>query len=130
MVRSFMIALFVLSFAAAGSFAGEAVNAVDIAQHMNKGKYSSAEIKSYLKELKGKQVSAHGKVDDIMTGKSGTRVVLQVTVPGKSAHFVVDVYVKDAGNLHRGDKVSCTGEYTKYNMLTLNGIAIKGSCSK
>jgi len=113
------------------SAAGQAANAKTVAEHMDKSKYSSSEIKSYLKGLKGNTVAADGKVNDIMTGKTGNRVVLYVNIPGRGKDFVVDVYVDDASNLHKGDHVSCKGEYVKYNMFTVNGITLKdGSCRK
>jgi hypothetical protein len=110
--------------------AGQAVNAKTVAEHMDKSKYSSSEIKSYLKGLKGETITADGKIHDILTGKTGTRVVLSVNA-GRSNDFVVDVYVDDASKLHKDEHVSCKGEYAKYNMFTVNGIALKGgSCSK
>jgi len=110
--------------------AEQAVNAKTVAEHMDKGKYSASEIKTYLKGLKGGTITADGKVHDILTGKTGTRVVLSVAA-GRNNDFVVDVYVNDASAIHNGDKVSCSGEYVKYNMFTVNGITLKnGSCKK
>ena len=106
------------------------VTAADVADHMDKSKYSTADVKQYLKALKGEQVSAEGKVDDVLTGKTGVKIVVLVEIPGRSREFVVDVRTKDAATVHKGDRVSCKGEYTKYNMFTLNGIGIEGSCSK
>jgi len=121
--------LFILSQNIAA--AGQAADAKNVAEHMDKGKYSSSEIKSYLKELKGNTVTADGKVNDIMTGKTGNRVVVYVNVPSRGKDFVVDVYVDDASKLHKGDHVSCKGNYVKYNMFTVNGITLKdGSCTK
>lgn len=137
MVRNISIVM-VCFFAAAGIFistprgatAGPAVDAKEIATRLDKSKYTSAEIKSYLKDLKSKEVTAEGKVDEILTGKTGTRVVVLVDVPNRTKNFVVDVYVSDASGLHKGDGVSCKGDYSKYNMFTLNGITLKGSCKK
>jgi len=110
--------------------AEQVVNAKTVAEHMDKGKYSSSDIKSYMKGLKGATITADGKVNDIMAGKTGTRVVLSIAA-GSHNDFVVDVYVNDASKLHNGDHVSCKGEYSRYNGWTLNGIALKdGSCSK
>ena len=106
------------------------VTAVDVADHMDKSKYSTADVKQYLKALKGEQVSAEGKVHDVQTGKTGVKIVVSVDIPGRSRNFVVDVHTKDAVAVHKGDWVSCKGEYVKYNMFTLNGIGINGSCSK
>ena len=111
------------------SHAGQ-VTAPDVADHMDKSKYTSADIKKYLKALKGEQVSAEGRVDDVLTGKTGIKIVVSVAVPGRSKEFTVDVHTKDAASLHKDDRVSCTGEYVRYNMFTLNGIGIDGSCSK
>ncbi len=125
--------------AAAGAFtffgdmavAGQAVNAETVAGHMDKNKYSTSDIKSYLKGLKGHSIAAQGKVKDVMVGKTGNRVVVFVNVPGRKKDFVVDVYVDKADKLHKGDRVSCKGEYAKYNLFTVNGITLKdGSCSK
>jgi acyl-coenzyme A thioesterase PaaI-like protein len=113
----------------APSHAGQ-VTAAEVADHMDKTKYSSDDIKSYLKALKGKQIVADGKVDDVKTGRTGAKIVVKVEVPGRSKDFVVDVRTKSAAALHKGDRVSCKGEYLKYNMFTLNGIGIDGSCSK
>ena len=121
----------------APSHAGQ-VTAAEVADHMDKTKYSSDDIKSYLsdditsylKALKGKRIVADGKVDDVKTGRTGAKIVVKVEVPGRSKDFVVDVRTKSAAALHKGDRVSCKGEYTKYNMFTLNGIGIDGSCSK
>ena len=111
--------------------AGQAT-AADVAEHMDKSKYTSADIKKYLKALKGEQVSAEGKVHEVLTGRSGVKVVVSVNIPGRSQEFIVDVHSKDAANVHvqKGDRVSCKGEYERYNMFTLNGIGIEGSCSK
>lgn len=106
------------------------VTAADVAEHMDKSKYTSADIKKYLKELKGEQVSAEGKVHDVLTGKTGVKIVVSVEIPGRSKDFVVDVHTKDASTVHKDDRVSCSGKYVKYNMFTLNGIGIDGSCSK
>jgi len=106
------------------------ITAADVADHMDKSKYSSADIKQYLKALKGKQVSAEGKVHDVLTGKTGVKIVVSVNIPGRSRDFVVDVRAKDTAAVHKGDRVSCTGEYVKYNMFTLNGIGIDGGCAK
>lgn len=110
--------------------AEQSVNAKTVADHMDKNKYASAEIKNYLKDLKGKTVVADGKIHDILSGKTGTRVVLSVKA-GRSKDFMVDVYVNEAVKLHKNDQVSCKGEYSKYNLFTLNGITLKnGTCSK
>ncbi len=125
-----VIAASVLLVSVQANAAGQAVSAKTVAEHMDKGKYSSSEIKSYLKGLKGETITADGKVQDIMVGKSGTRVVLSVAA-GRNGDFVVDVFVDDAGKLHKGERASCKGEYSKYNMWTVNGITLKnGSCSK
>jgi hypothetical protein len=110
--------------------AGAGVNATEVAEHMDKTKYSSDDIKSYLKALKGKQIVAEGRVDDVITGRTGAKIVVQVDVPGRSREFVVDVHVKEAGKFHKGDRASCEGRYTKYNIFTLNGIGMDGHCSK
>ncbi len=113
------------------SLAGQAVNAETVAGHMDKSKHSTSDIKSYLKGLKGRGIAAQGTVKDVMVGKTGNRVVVFVNVPGRKKDFVVDVYVDSAGKLHKGDHVSCRGEYAKYNMFTVNGITLKdGICSK
>jgi hypothetical protein len=108
------------------------VTAADVADHMDKSKYSSADIKKYLKALKGEQVSADGKVHEVLTGRSGVKVVVSVNIPGRSKEFIVDVHSKDAASVHvqKGDRVSCKGEYVRYNMFTLNGVGIDGSCTK
>jgi hypothetical protein len=113
-----------------GSALAGPVTAADVAEHMDKSKYTSADIKKYLKALKGEQISADGKVHDVLTGKTGVKIVVSVDIPGRSRDFVVDVHTKDAVAVHKDDRVSCKGEYVKYNMFTLNGIGIEGSCSK
>ena len=129
------IALFILSvtsallLGAAKPASAEGVAAATIAQHLDRGKYSSTEIKSYLKDLKGKEVSAHGRVSEVLTMRGSTRVVVFIDAPGKR-NFIVDVYVKDGASFRKNDRVTCTGEFSKANMFTLNGIAIKGSCKK
>ncbi len=138
MKRNIVFALFMLAGSAGLLFsaslsasAGGEVSAQTIAEHMNKSKYSSAEIKSYLKDLKGKEITADGKIDNILTGKTGTRVVVFVDIPGRSTYFVVDVYVSNSSGLHKNDRVSCKGTYSKYNWFSLNGITLKeGSCNK
>jgi hypothetical protein len=124
----FVAAVLLVSMQAAAAEQG--VNAKTVAEHMDKGKYSSKEIKTYLKDLKGATINADGKIREILSGKTGIRVVLSVAA-GRNNDFVVDVYVNEAGSLHAGDKVSCKGEYSRYNGWTLNGIALKnGSCAK
>jgi hypothetical protein len=124
----FIAAVLLVSMHAAA--AEQAVDAKAVAEHMDKGKYSSSEIKTYLKSLKGGTITADGKIRDIMTGKTGNRVVLSVAA-GRNNDFVVDVYVDDASALHNGDKVKCSGDYVKYNIFTVNGITLKnGSCKK
>ncbi len=110
---------------------GQTLNAKTVGEHMDKSKYSTAEVKAYIKDLKGKQITADGKINEILSGKTGNRVVVFVKVPGRPKEFVVDVYVDDASKLHKGDQVSCKGEYAKYNMFTVNGITLKdGTCRK
>jgi hypothetical protein len=113
------------------ALAGAAIEAPTVAEHLDKGKYSSAEIKSYLKGLKGKEIVANGKIEDIKSGRSGNKVVVLVNVPGRDKPFVVDVVVKGESNLHKNEHVSCNGKYKNYNMFTLNGITLTdGKCSK
>ncbi len=110
--------------------AEEAVNAKTIAERMDKSKYAAAEIKSYLKDLKKRTVIAEGKIKDILSGKTGNRIVLSVNA-GKSNDFIVDVYVDQTDKFRKGDQLSCRGEYAKYNAFTVNGITLKnGNCSK
>jgi len=134
MARTIVVVLISLMIAAGlvlgppmASAGGETVNAVDVAHHMDKAKYSSADIKSYLKGLKGKEISAHGKVNEVLTGKSGIKVVLHINIPGKSSPFVVDVQTSESGHIHKGETVSCRGEFVRAGML---GIVLKGSCGK
>ncbi|HWR73501.1 MAG TPA: hypothetical protein VN604_10045 [Nitrospirota bacterium] len=110
--------------------AEEALDAVAIAQHLDKSKYTTTEVKNYIKDLKNKQVIARGKLHEVLTGKTGIKVVVYVDVPNKSTYFIVDTLVENASGLHKNDRITCTGEYVKYNMFTLNGITIKGSCKK
>ena len=125
-----LLAVIVLFISMNAAAAEQPVNAKTVAEHMDKSKYSASEIKSYLKGLKGGTITADGEIRDIMTGKTGNRVVLSVAA-GRTGDFVVDVYVDNAGSLYKGDRVSCTGQYSKYNMFTVNGIALKdGSCRK
>lgn len=119
-----------LLFAAPSVSAEEALDAVAIAQHLDKTKYTTTEVKNYIKDLKNKQVIAQGKLHEVLTGKTGTKVVVYVDVPNKSTYFIVDTIVEDASGLHKNDRITCTGEYVKYNMFSLNGITIKGSCKK
>ena len=128
-VFSLFMAAGMVILSPAPSHAGQ-VAAAEVADHMDKTKYSSDDIKSYLKALKGKRIVADGKVDDVKTGRTGAKIVVKVEVPGRSKDFIVDVRTRSAAALHKGDRVSCKGEYTKYNMFTLNGIGIDGSCSK
>ncbi len=124
----FIAAVLLVSMQA--SAAEQTVDAKTVAEHMDKGKYSSSEIKTYLKGLKGGTITADGKIHEILTGKTGTRVVLSVAA-GRNNDFVVDVYVDDASALHNGNQVKCSGEYAKYNIFTVNGITLKnGSCKK
>lgn len=125
-----LAALGLIALSSGTATAGAALNAAEVAEHMDKTKYSSDDVKSYLKALKGKQIVAEGKVDDVITGRTGAKIVVQVNVPGRSREFVVDVRVKEAGKFHKGDRASCEGRYAKYNMFTLNGIGIDGHCSK
>ncbi len=120
---------FLLSAASLVS-AEESLDAVTIAQHLDKSKYTTTEVKNYLKDLKDKQVTAQGKLHEVLTGKTGIKVVVYVDVPKRSTYFIVDTFVEDASNLHKGDRVTCTGRYSKYNLFTLNGITIKGACKK
>lgn len=115
------------------SFGDDAVNAADVADHMDKTKYTAAEIKTYMKRLKGKEVVAAGKVDNVHNLKrQEAKVVVNVTIPGRGTLFVVDVHMPqaDAGSLHKNDPVTCRGEFRRYNPWTLNGIVLQGSCSK
>jgi hypothetical protein len=112
------------------AIAGQTVNARTVAERMDKSKYTSSDIKSYLKGLKGKQVAAEGRIKDVLSGKTGNRVVILVDT-AKSRDFIVDVYVDNPPRLHKGEVVSCKGEYVKYNPFTVNGITLKkGTCSK
>ncbi len=112
------------------AIAGQTVNARTVAEHLDKQKYASAEIKAYLKGLNGSTITAEGKISDILSGKTGNKVILLVKA-GRPKDFVVDVYVDDIAKLHKHDQVSCKGEYAKYNMFNLNGITLKnGTCRK
>lgn len=119
-----------LLWSTSSASAEEALDAVAIAQHLDKTKYTTTEVKNYIKDLKDKQVIAKGKLHEVLTGKTGTKVVVYVDVPNKSTYFIVDTIVEDASGLHKNDRITCTGKYVKYNMFSLNGITIKGSCKK
>ena len=51
-----------------------------------------------------------------------------------SGFFLLSLGTAHAGTVsapHKGSQVSCKGEYSRYNMFTVNGISLKnGSCSK
>ncbi len=126
------VALFMATalFIGSPASAEEAINAKTVAERMDKSKHSTAEIKSYLKDLRKKTILAEGKVKDILSGKTGNRIVLSVNA-GKLNNFVVDVYGDQSEKFRKGDQLSCRGEYVKYNPFTVNGITLKdGSCSK
>ena len=113
--------------------AADAVEAATVADHMDKTKYSSKEIKSYMKGLKGKDVVAAGKVDNIHgQPRQEAKVVVDVTIPGRGTLFVVDVHMpqSEADKLRKNDRVSCRGQFRRYNPWTLNGIVLQGSCTK
>ncbi len=130
--RSTILASAVASFLMIfGNAAFAAQDAATIAQHMNKEKYTKSEIKSYMKDMKGKDVTASGKVQDVESGKRGEKVVLWITVPGREKNFVVDAIVDDVSKFHKNDSVTCTGKFEKYNIFSLNGLTLKDSkCSK
>lgn len=122
-----------LMVAPSSSYAEEAVQAADIADHMDKTKYTAVEIKTYMRNLKNKQVVATGKVDNVHTlPRQEAKTVVHVSIPGRSTLFVVDVHMlqAEAGALHKNDTVTCTGTFRRYNPWTLNGIVLQGSCSK
>ncbi len=119
-----------LLLSASSASAEEPVNAVAISQHLDKTKYTTTEVKNYIKDLKNKQVIAQGKLHEVLTGKTGVKVVVYVNDPNRSSYFIVDTIVENASGLHKNDLVTCTGEYVKYNPFSLNGITIKGSCKK
>jgi acyl-coenzyme A thioesterase PaaI-like protein len=131
MLAGMVLGAGILLCSASSASAEEALNAVAIAQHLDKTKYTTTEVKNYIKDLKGKQVIAQGKLHEVLTGKTGNiKVVVYVDVPNKSTYFIVDTIVEDASGLHKNDRITCTGEYIKYNPFSLNGITIKGSCKK
>ena len=130
MLTGMVLGTGLLLFTASSAPAEEALDAVTIAQHLDKSKYTTTEVKNYIKDLKDKQVIAQGKLHEVLTGKTGTKVVVYVDIPNKSTYFIVDTLVEDASGLHKNDRVTCTGKYVKYNPFSLNGITIKGSCKK
>ncbi|HAR45895.1 MAG: hypothetical protein A2X56_00170 [Nitrospirae bacterium GWC2_57_13] len=111
---------------------GGTVSAVQIAQRLDKTKHTTAEIKSFLKGLKGQQVQADGRVNDVRIGKKNAKVVVLVKVPERSQEFVVDVQMETnaAEKFRKDERVACTGEFVRHNNFTLNGVVIKGSCKK
>ena len=110
-------------------FARGAVNAVEIAQRLDKTKYTSDQIKGYVRKLNKKtKVVATGTVRDVKSGRSGTKVVLHVTVPGRKRKFLVAVMVNNAQNIRRGQSATCSGKYLRYSRFDLNGVTIEGSC--
>ncbi len=101
----------------------------EIIDHMDKSKYSSSEIKAYMKSIKGEAVHVSGKVTDVKTGRSGTRISL--TVPGGTkGNYKVDVVTKeDTSSIHQGASVHCNGIFRQFNTFTLNGFTlIEGHC--
>lgn len=130
MLAGMILGAGLLLWSTSSASAEEALDAVAIAQHLDKTKYTTTEVKNYIKDLKDKQVIAKGKLHEVLTGKTGTKVVVYVDVPNKSTYFIVDTIVEDASGLHKNDRITCTGKYVKYNMFSLNGITIKGSCKK
>lgn len=113
--------------------AGQAVNAKTIAERLDKSKYTTSEIKTYVKGLKGADVTAEGKIDDIMNQPRRTaKVVVLIDVPGRSGKFIVDVHMpqNEADKLRKNDMVICKGEFRRYNPWTLGGIVLEGACRK
>jgi hypothetical protein len=109
--------------------AGQLIGPADVVSHTDKEKHTSAEIKKYIASLKGQQFSASGKVQDVQTGRSGYKIVVNAAVPGRTKRFVVDVYTKDGDKFRKGSDVSCKGTIVKFNRFTYSGIGIDGSCS-
>lgn len=123
------IAAGIILTASVTAVAGQAVNARTVAERMDKQKYTSSEIKTYLRGLKGRTITVDGRVHDVLIGKTGNRVVLHVDTP-KPKDFVVDVFVDSAPKMRKNDSVICKGVYSRYNIFTVNGIILKGgSCS-
>lgn len=130
MLTALALGFGILPFAVSSVSAEEPLNAVTIAQHLDKTNYTTAEVKNYIKGLKSKRVIAQGKLHEVLTGKTGIKVVVYVDVPDRSTYFIVDTVVENASGLQKNDIVTCTGDYVKYNMFSLNGITIRGSCKK
>ena len=117
----------------AASAALAAVSAATIAGRMNKDKYTTSEIKAYMKDLKGQTVTASGKVHDIQgQPRKKAKVVLVVPGAGKKGKFIVDVHMPqdDSKKFRKNDQVICTGDFVRYNIYTLNGITLRGACRK
>jgi hypothetical protein len=126
-----MSALFASGMLLAVQASAETVDVKTIAKHLDKGKYTKSEIKDYMKDMKGKEVTAEGHVNDIERGKRNEKIVVWVDVPGREKKFVVDALVEDASGFHMNDAIACKGNFSKYNIFSLNGVTIKDAkCTK
>ncbi len=109
------------------SAAGEAVNARTVAEHMDKSKYSTADIKSYVRDLKDKEIVASGKVHNVLSGRYGAKVVIRLNIPGNESPFIIDIRMNEVENIHKGDTISCKGAFVRAGSF---GIVVEGSCTK
>ena len=107
--------------------AEKSISLQEVADHADKTKYTSAEIKKFARSAKGKKITVEGKVLDVKTGRSGNKVSL-LTRAGETGKFKVDVMAKDIRGLRKGSEVTCTGKFHRFGSSLRGMVMIDGKC--
>ena len=122
-----LICIIFLTFLVTSIQAEDSLNFKVVADHADKTKYTSSEIKGFARDAKGKKITVEGKILDVKTGRSGKKVSL-LTRAGHTEKFKVDVMVEDISGLRKGNHVTCTGKFHRYGSNLRGMVMVDGKC--
>lgn len=101
----------------------------DIVKKLDDSKQTSAGIKGYVKEIKGKQAEGTGKVVDVLDGrrdKYRVTILTDGSRPGKGFNVVLYTTMNASSDLKKDQKIRFRGEVGRVSSIRGTSIDIHG----
>ncbi|MDP2157785.1 MAG: hypothetical protein Q8K68_08770 [Nitrospirota bacterium] len=129
MRKTVFLAVIVLLFAGAAFGFDKPLAVSDIVRKLDDSKQTSASIKGYAKEIKGKQAEGTGKVVDVLDGRRDRYRVTILTDgarPGKGFNVVLYTTMNSSSDLKKDQKIRFRGEVGRVSSIRGTSIDIHG----
>ncbi|MGE5892798.1 MAG: hypothetical protein ACM34I_01965 [bacterium] len=125
--------LFIVHFLSAGCVTAEprkTLPASEVLERLDQSKYTTAQIKEYLKSIEGSRIKGEGKVVNVLGGKLG-KMRVTVLAPGsrpkKGYNIVLYTGQNAVAELNINDRISLEGELGRASFIGGGSIDVKAA---